>query len=435
MRTILAWLTRSFAVLAAIVALAAIVGTASAEDVTGLNVKSVQYPGGVLFNASGKTWTEQNKDGKFTFEESLRYQFIVNLIDNARKLALQIDLFKKKVFFAPFGEDWKPLYNITSVSTNASDGTIALTVPLPKINGGDTSTTMPLPKTNGTGVATTLPVPKPAGPSDGFVWSYSKSNDGNGTLITLGYGMPETDAQQLYATCVVGAGGAMARMEIGADVGKLKDDANVKVQFIGGSFNGTYQGSVSGTTAEEGITGVTLFMELEDPFWAAMGKQSSFTYKVIGHGTIILPLGGAKNMVNKFVQECQNIPDTGVAQNNGDGGTAQDDSEDAGQDEVGAGKTLACDVFPGIKTPGGDSTASVTFTNDTDMMRSVMWIDFKGQPQPYFNLDPGQSQTQPTSAGAVWMMTDGPGNCAELYVAPAGNSAFHMTAEVNDGGD
>jgi hypothetical protein len=61
-----------------------------------------------------------------------------------------------------------------------------------------------------------------------------------------------------------------------------------------------------------------------------------------------------------------------------------------------------------------------------------MWIDGDGMPRPYGSLNPGESYTQGTFAGHIWMITDGPGNCLEVYVPGPGQSVFAITAP--DGG-
>jgi hypothetical protein len=77
----------------------------------------------------------------------------------------------------------------------------------------------------------------------------------------------------------------------------------------------------------------------------------------------------------------------------------------------------------------------VTFVNRTDGFRSVMWIDYNGVPREYQNLDPGQDYAQQTFVGHPWMITDGPGNCLEIYMPPAGDSVFEITAPGRNFGD
>lgn len=99
-----------------------------------------------------------------------------------------------------------------------------------------------------------------------------------------------------------------------------------------------------------------------------------------------------------------------------------------------AGQTIDCSQLGTVKTGTTGPAGSLTFKNDTDGYRSVFWIDKQGQPKPYRNLDAGKKYTQSTHAGSVWMITDGPGNCTEIYVAPAGKTTFHITAEADGGG-
>ena len=72
--------------------------------------------------------------------------------------------------------------------------------------------------------------------------------------------------------------------------------------------------------------------------------------------------------------------------------------------------------------------ATVTFVNRADGYRNIDWIDFNGVPQNYAALDPGQSYVVDTSVGHPWLITDGPGNCVELYEPAPGESTYDLTA-------
>ncbi len=76
---------------------------------------------------------------------------------------------------------------------------------------------------------------------------------------------------------------------------------------------------------------------------------------------------------------------------------------------------------------------TITFRNRTKGFRAVMWIDFNGQPVNYANLEPGQKFTVSTFVTHPWMFTDGPGNCAEVYMPQAGVKTFNITAKNPQG--
>ena len=81
-----------------------------------------------------------------------------------------------------------------------------------------------------------------------------------------------------------------------------------------------------------------------------------------------------------------------------------------------------------IRSKNSNVPVSVTFRNRTNSFRGVMWIDFNGQPVNYANLEPGQKFTVNTFVTHPWMFTDGPGNCAEVFMPKAGVNTFNITA-------
>ncbi len=102
---------------------------------------------------------------------------------------------------------------------------------------------------------------------------------------------------------------------------------------------------------------------------------------------------------------------------------------------AGGGAKVAanCRSVGKLRSQNSDVPVSVTFRNKTNSMRSVMWINFEGQAENYANLQPGQRITIDTYVTHPWMMTDGPGNCAEVFMPKQGVKRFDITA-ANPGG-
>jgi hypothetical protein len=94
-----------------------------------------------------------------------------------------------------------------------------------------------------------------------------------------------------------------------------------------------------------------------------------------------------------------------------------------------------CNKIGKIRSKNSDVPVTVTVRNRTKSFRAVMWIDFNGQPVNYANLEPGQKFTIETFVTHPWMFTDGPGNCAEVYMPQAGAKTFNITARNPQGGD
>lgn len=63
-----------------------------------------------------------------------------------------------------------------------------------------------------------------------------------------------------------------------------------------------------------------------------------------------------------------------------------------------------------------------------------MWIDFKGNPKEYAALNAGEEYTLNTYVTHPWMITDGPGNCLEMFMPHQGVDTFNITAPDRDFG-
>ncbi len=262
---------------------------------------------------------------------------------------------------------------------------------------------------------------------DGFVWSYDRALDPDPfqTRLSLVYAIPETDAVQFIATCRIGAGGTYATIDIGADIGNLAEGAPVDVRILGSNYRDVITGDVIGVGAEVGLTGVRLAVELDDPIWQAMQTSLELAYTAGERTDHRLGLNGAADPVARFVADCRDMPAPGDV-------AAPPQPTPARPPSSTAQLFAGCSQLGSMRTTDTGPDASVTFVNRTDGFRGVMWIDGDGMPQPYGSLNPGESYTQGTFAGHIWMITDGPGNCLEVYVPGPGQSVFAITAP--DGG-
>ena len=97
-------------------------------------------------------------------------------------------------------------------------------------------------------------------------------------------------------------------------------------------------------------------------------------------------------------------------------------------------QTVSCAALGSLRSASDGAPTNVTFVNDTDGFRAILWIDFDGVPQDYASLNPGESYTQPTFVGHPWMIADGPGNCLEIHMPTPGDSVFEITAPNRDFG-
>ena len=257
----------------------------------------------------------------------------------------------------------------------------------------------------------------PAAAQQGFAWTAGRSDDG----WFIMYGVPETDNVQFSAVCRGGKGRVVPVASISASLEGFADKAPVSLAISGPGFRHVMDGVVELSQSEEAPNVVVVEAPLDDLLWQALSSQPSLFYSVDGGERIAIGLRGSSRAVGRFLDGCGAIANGAVASkpNNAQPSTAE----------------LSCKSARNAKSNRSEVPVSVTFVNQTGSYRSVMWIGFDGQPVNYANLDPGQQFTINTFVGHPWMFTDGPGNCAEMFMPQPGIAVFNITAPDPEGGD
>ena len=248
-------------------------------------------------------------------------------------------------------------------------------------------------------------------------WRTSAGNDpGNKGRYTarLTHGIPETDAVQFSAVCAAGSSLDTVPAVLGYNTGNLREGDKVVVQFFAGGQQ-VYQkpGRVYGTTLEQGVSGVLFRPSPHDHFWQVLSRGGRLGYGIRGRETATISLSGSAGAIRQFTEACKAIA---TASNRPAGGQQ-------------SARRRSCSEFGRLKSVNSNVKVSVTFTNRTSSHRGVLWLDYNGRPVDYAALNAGQSYTQQTFAGHPWMLTDGPGNCKEIYVPQAGDTRFDITVE------
>ncbi|HUU26163.1 MAG TPA: hypothetical protein VMW68_11455 [Methyloceanibacter sp.] len=95
---------------------------------------------------------------------------------------------------------------------------------------------------------------------------------------------------------------------------------------------------------------------------------------------------------------------------------------------AGLGPDPSCQDLFKVKSQGSNAKAKITFINKSGAYRSIMWLDFSGQPKDYANLQAGEKLTLDTFMTHPWMVTDGPGNCIEIFIPHAGTRVVTLKA-------
>lgn len=258
----------------------------------------------------------------------------------------------------------------------------------------------------------------------GFVWQHHAdlSTDPFQSLVTLVYGLPETDDVQFVASCQIGAGGPYALVQIAADTAGLPNGAPVSLSFTDGAGAGTtLAGSIVGVNAEVGITGVEMALELSDGLFNLMRVRDVLSYAIPAGQGFEIHTAGVAGPLDQFLATCADPvagagAGTGAAP--GTGGVVPMPAQDS----------HGCEMLGQIRSLDGNQPQQITLTNMTDAYRGVVWIDYNGGFLDMGGLNQGESMTINSFATHPFMITDGPGNCLEVMTTAAGQSQFAITA-------
>jgi VHL beta domain len=251
-------------------------------------------------------------------------------------------------------------------------------------------------------------MPVPAFAED-LVWSMTP-----GDKPTLIFGVPQTDNARFIAIC---KSPDDITIQVASDVSELANDEEVDVGFRGNRFLHQAAAKVIGVNAENGITGAEFHVKAVDPFWNGMIKQDTVRFGIAGFAPTVMRFGEDREQIQAFLDQCSGAVEQ----------TASRPSAD---------NTVSCDQFSTLKSKTSKQSVIVNFINKTDALRTLMWIDFKGRPQDFGALEPGQKKKIKTFVTHPWMMTDGPGNCQEIYMPQKGDTTFAITGVVaNSGGE
>lgn len=139
-----------------------------------------------------------------------------------------------------------------------------------------------------------------------FAWEYDKFNDEMNRGLatsTLSLRIPETDATAIYATCVEDYDDNSSLVKISADTTGRQDDEATSVTFYNQSVEHTLKGTVTGTQAEEGISGAELLVDHDDPLWDSLSIWHPIGYRILGGDVQVMSRGAAPHIEN-FLRDC-----------------------------------------------------------------------------------------------------------------------------------
>lgn len=141
---------------------------------------------------------------------------------------------------------------------------------------------------------------------DEMTWSYQQYNDETNkgrTTSSIRVGIPETDDTMLDGKCSVGSSGDFSYVTFGADISRMKEGSKAKIKFYTTGFQRDLEGTVVGTNAEFGVSGLQLILDNNDPLWSAFKQFSSMRYSV-NDKEITLPLKNSAKAIDNFIVDC-----------------------------------------------------------------------------------------------------------------------------------
>ena len=241
------------------------------------------------------------------------------------------------------------------------------------------------------------------------------------TAATLIYGLPQTDGFLFAAHCLGDASPPQIEAVIGAQVDGLADDQPVQIQFFGRAYDQVIDARV--LFQQEGVYGVRFSMGTEDRFWVALAGQSDLRYQVIGQPDQTIALQGSAGPVLAFLSDCHDL-----------GVPTQVSGTIAAQTPAPLIGDNGCNRYPGLRSKNSDTPQAATFVNVSEGFRVLAWLDFNGLPVEYARLNQGESFTVNTYLLHSWMITDGPGNCIQIFEPQPGVSRYEIAARSPDFG-
>jgi hypothetical protein len=92
---------------------------------------------------------------------------------------------------------------------------------------------------------------------------------------------------------------------------------------------------------------------------------------------------------------------------------------------------LNCDSWTGSHSDNSFDSVNVTFTNNSQRLLHVNWIDYNGQEQTWFDLANGTSHDVPTFKTHVWIIRKTDGACSTVLKIKQG-STTHETVSFGE---
>jgi hypothetical protein len=95
---------------------------------------------------------------------------------------------------------------------------------------------------------------------------------------------------------------------------------------------------------------------------------------------------------------------------------------------------IPCSAQQSLRSQNSNNPTQITFVNNTGEGRAILWIGFDGQTKQYAWLNPGENFTVNTFVTHPWMVTNGPGDCIDIYMPRRGPRTIRLGTHESMGG-
>ena len=248
---------------------------------------------------------------------------------------------------------------------------------------------------SGGGTANSQPVL--VSPSETRQW-FSEPGSQPGSLSLLQHTVPQTDNRDFRADCSTQSG--FAKITFQQAPAGLLEGMPQAVRINAGDFTASYNAFGSSAANEAGVSLPEVNIEMTDPLWEAMIRQSELSISVEGMPAYPVSLKGSANPVRLFVATCS-LPQQVIA----DGAQTEEPGSDLSCTELGRVRSVEA-VRPG----------QIVFRNASRQSVEVHWVDYRGGERPYARLEPGQILEQQTYVSHAWTVRGASGECRGIYV-------------------
>ena len=122
-------------------------------------------------------------------------------------------------------------------------------------------------------------------------------------VLSLFYGVPETDLFLFRATCEEGYQGPFIPVLMDVEFGDLPGGVPQGVLVRGTGFEQIYRGTVSIAGSES--AGIQTAIRITDPIWTAMQDSDEISFGVANQPTLEIPMDGDISAIREFLDGCR----------------------------------------------------------------------------------------------------------------------------------